>query len=602
MKRGKTYISIFTKSVIAFLVLGFLPFMLISLAVFSRNIQSVAKSAIDNSYKTTRGIRDDIQELLEDIGEYSKYLYEYESNDYGYFYEILTDAGISDVLRENLVEDALKQILYRNGDIRQVYFIDRQGRIYSSTKAPEKIVISRFMEAWGRENFKPEKNAVSFIPSHKPFYYMNAGQECFTYARNIMDTRSIQSADTEILGTLYIDVASECFRRIIDDGEVAGDNGVMVADLLDGALIYSTFSLDDLPADMDRLAKLAGDSQRFCLKGKEMYYIGYGLEDAPWSVVEFLPFSNLERIYYSVIRNSVWIVLTSMILLYVLYVFYSNTTGKPLRLLKQAMDEIKAGNLETRVDIQSNDELGVLGDGLNGMAEQLQKHIEKVYVSEIRQKEAQLNALAAQIQPHYLYNTLDSIRMSAITNDDQDTALMLESLSAQMRYLSSDNRSLVSLKEELDNLQDYFNIIRIRYENAVQLEMNVGDDTLMCRMPRLTLQPLVENSVKHGIAPKGEGLVAVYAERKQDSLEVMVIDDGVGMDGKALEEINGVLDGKPARQGKWEKSTGIGLKNIEERIKLQFGEGYGLCLSSKEGLGTVVRCRLPIYDQEGEAE
>lgn len=333
-----------------------------------------------------------------------------------------------------------------------------------------------------------------------------------------------------------------------------------------------------------------------------MYYIGYGLEDAPWSVVEFLPFSNLERTYYSVIRNSVWIVLTSMILLYVLYVFYSNTTGKPLRLLKQAMDEIKAGNLETRVDIQSNDELGVLGDGLNGMAEQLQKHIEKVYVSEIRQKEAQLNALAAQIQPHYLYNTLDSIRMSAITNDDQDTALMLESLSAQMRYLSSDNRSLVSLKEELDNLQDYFNIIRIRYENAVQLEMNVGDDTLMCRMPRLTLQPLVENSVKHGIAPKGEGLVAVYAERKQDSLEVMVIDDGVGMDGKALEEINGVLDGKPARQGKWEKSTGIGLKNIEERIKLQFGEGYGLCLSSKEGLGTVVRCRLPIYDQEGEAE
>ena len=343
MKRGKTYISIFTKSVIAFLVLGFLPFMLISLAVFSRNIQSVAKSAIDNSYKTTRGIRDDIQELLEDIGEYSKYLYEYESNDYGYFYEILTDAGISDVLRENLVEDALKQILF-------------------------------------------------------------------------------------------------------------------------------------------------------------------------------------------------------------------------------------------------------------------QKHIEKVYVSEIRQKEAQLNALAAQIQPHYLYNTLDSIRMSAITNDDQDTALMLESLSAQMRYLSSDNRSLVSLKEALDNLQDYFNIIRIRYENAVQLEMNVGDDTLMCRMPRLTLQPLVENSVKHGIAPKGEGLVAVYAERKQDSLEVMVIDDGVGMDGKALEEINGVLDGKPARQGKWEKSTGIGLKNIEERIKLQFGEGYGLCLSSKEGLGTVVRCRLPIYDQEGEAE
>jgi len=266
------------------------------------------------------------------------------------------------------------------------------------------------------------------------------------------------------------------------------------------------------------------------------------------------------------------------------------------------MDKIKAGKLETRVDIRSNDELGVLAEGLNNMTEQLQKHIEKVYISEIRQKEAQIKALTAQIQPHYLYNTLDAIRMSAITNDDHDTALMLESLSAQMRYLIGDARSLVTLKEELDSIRNYFIIIQIRYENAVQLEINGKNETLKCRIPRLTLQPIIENSVKYGISPRGEGSIAVYTEKKQEYLEITVLDDGVGMDGETLAYVNGVLKGTVIQERTEERRFSIGLKNIEDRIKLQFGDCYGIRLDSTPGLGTLVHVKLPVYYGEGEGD
>nr|WP_264470397.1 sensor histidine kinase [Enterocloster citroniae] len=286
----------------------------------------------------------------------------------------------------------------------------------------------------------------------------------------------------------------------------------------------------------------------------------------------------------------------------ILYYFNSKTTAKPIRLLKDAMDKIKAGKLETRVDIRSNDELGVLADGLNNMTEQLQKHIEKVYISEIRQKEAQIKALTAQIQPHYLYNTLDAIRMSAITNDDHDTALMLESLSAQMRYLIGDARSLVTLKEELDSIRNYFIIIQIRYENAVQLEINGKNETLKCRIPRLTLQPIIENSVKYGISPRGEGSIAVYTEKKQEYLEITVLDDGVGMDGETLAYVNGVLKGTVIQERTEERRFSIGLKNIEDRIKLQFGDCYGIRLDSTPGLGTLVHVKLPVYYGEGEGD
>lgn len=598
---NKRYISIFTKSVIAFLGLGFLPFMVISLTVFKKNIDQVTETAIHNAYQITKGINDDIEVLLNEISDCSKYLYEYESDDYGYFYEIMTNDSISDILRENLIEDGLKQILYRNDSIDHVYFIDIQGKVYSSTRAPEKIVNQKKMDEWGKTHYIPERNAVAIISTHSTEYYFNSDAEDFTYVRNIMNTCSVEAASREILGTLYLDVGTERLQTIIDEAGLAGEDHIFICSSGRDALIYSNYSRSEAVEDCKVIEeKEQAEGRKFCLESDQMYYIGCYMEHTGWRTVEKLPFSNLEKTYQSIIRSTIYLVLVSIGLLLVLYYFNSRTTAKPIRLLKAAMDKIKAGNLEIRVDIRSNDELGVLAEGLNNMTEQLQKHIEKVYISEIRQKEAQIKALTTQIQPHYLYNTLDAVRMSAITNDDHDTALMLESLSAQMRYLIGDTRSLVTLREELDSIRNYFIIIQIRYENAVELEIHADQETLTCRIPRLTLQPVIENSVKYGISPRGEGNIAVYTEKRQDYLEITVLDDGVGMDQETLDYVNGALKGTVAQEQTAERRFSIGLKNIEDRIRLHFGSSYGISLDSTPGLGTLVHVKLPLYYGEGE--
>lgn len=578
--------------------LGLIPLTIIGFWLFRKNMDAVTEAAIANAFQTAEGTGNDVEALVEDITEYSKLLYEYQSGDYGYFYDVMTNGSVSDILKENLVEDALKKILYTDRNIVHVYFVDSKGRYYSSTRAPEKIVNEAVMKKWTENHSKDEKNWTSVIPTHEPDYYRNTEGQVFTFARNIMNTRSLRTANTDILGTLYLDIPTESFDKILKDLRIMDSGQILIADHQNRALIYSNYDNRETQADYVKIVEDGG--QNSVIKTNQEYLIRSDIEGTPWSVFVKLPFTVFEKLYYSLIKSAAGLFLISVLLLAVLYYYNSKTISRPIRTLKAGMDQIKAGDLSTRVNVNSKDELGILADGLNNMTEQLQKHIEKVYLSEIRQKEAQLKALTTQIQPHYLYNTLDAIRMSAVMNDDENTALMLESLSHQMRYLLGDNKKLVSLKEELDSINNYFVIVRLRYENQIGLEIAVDDDTLPCMIPRLTLQPLIENSVKYGVIPKEGGTIAIYARRAEGDLELTVIDDGAGMDEETLLHVRNVISGAEKQKETEEKKFSIGLKNVEDRIQLQFGGEYGITIDSTPGLGTLVRCRVPVITGEGE--
>lgn len=601
-KNKSGYISIFTKSVTAFLCLVLLPFMLVSFSVLQKNLVTVRETTISNANQISKRICDDIEILMEDVNQSSQSFYEYQFGDYGYFYDIMDNPQLSDILKENLIEDVLKNILYSNSAILHVLFIGTEGQQFSSTRAPEKIVNEVVMREWSERNFVDEKNRVSIISTHSSDYYRNSKVNTVTFSRNIMNTRNLQSANTDILGTLYIDISMESFRTIIEQLEITNSNEIMLMDMENKSLVYSNYDSEKASADIRKIKESKdGPEEKIRIKTSKEYYIGNSVSGTKWIVYLKLPFTDFEKTYNYLLRSVISLLTVSIGLLILLYYYNSKTISKPIKILTRGMDQIKSGDLDTRVDITSHDELGILADGLNSMAEQLQKHIERSYVSEIKQKDAQFKALTTQIQPHYLYNTLDAIRMSAIMNDDGDTALMLESLSSQMRYLIGNNKNLVTLKEELDSIKNYFIIAKLRYDNQVNLEITAEDDVLSCMTPRLTLQPLIENAVKYGIVPKGKGTIAVYAKRIENEIEMTVIDDGAGMDEAMLEYVKEILSGARVQKETEEKKFSIGLRNVEERIKLQFGESYGLDISSTTGLGTLVRCRLPMM-REGERE
>lgn len=231
------------------------------------------------------------------------------------------------------------------------------------------------------------------------------------------------------------------------------------------------------------------------------------------------------------------------------------------------------------------------------MAAHLQQYIDQVYVAELRQKDAELSALKSTIKPHYLYNTLEVIRMTAISENAEKASGLIDSLSKQLRYLIGNESDQVTLEAELENIREYFYIVKVRYENLYDLEIDVPADCLRLKVLKLILQPTIENAVKHGLRPKkGAGKVRISALRKAECLCITVMDDGVGMTEQQVQEITDVLEQDTLGRQNGEKIS-IGIKNTYDRIVKNYGKDYGFQITSCENLGTIVEYTLPVLEE-----
>ena len=239
---------------------------------------------------------------------------------------------------------------------------------------------------------------------------------------------------------------------------------------------------------------------------------------------------------------------------------------------------------------------------LNHIHSRLRESIDREYVAYMKQKDAEIHALQSQINPHFLYNTLDSIRGLALINDDADVADMTEALSVFFRYSIGQKGNIVTLQDELDNIKTYLVIQNNRFKNKLFFQVLFDGseaDILRCRLPKLLLQPIIENAVYHGIEPKiGPGHIVIRISTTEKRLIINVQDDGIGMDEAALKSINQKLrQGKHVDESTHVYGNGIALININQRIILNYGEGYGVTLASTAGVGSEVELTLPIiYD------
>lgn len=216
------------------------------------------------------------------------------------------------------------------------------------------------------------------------------------------------------------------------------------------------------------------------------------------------------------------------------------------------------------------------------------KVTEEVYQKTISEKDLNLQMLRSQINPHFLYNTLDSMRMTALKAGHTHLADMCELLAKILRYGVSNSNNLVTVEEEKKHLQEYISLISLRHSDII-INMNIDPSILQYQMLKLLLQPLVENSVNHGIADDiANGMILVWGYRKEDTLIFTVSDNGSGMDEEQLQLLRDYLDDKNTA------FTSIGLKNIKKRIQLYYGEQYNLTIDSRPGQGTSVTLTLPV--------
>lgn len=296
-----------------------------------------------------------------------------------------------------------------------------------------------------------------------------------------------------------------------------------------------------------------------------------------------------------------WILDIAMFIIFCMIIFItymvsgklSRRSTADIQVMSEAFEQVKQGKLDRYLSIQSSIEFKMIGEAYNMMLDGLKQNIEEKKELAEHAAFAQVKQLEAQFNPHFLFNTLDNIRfMSKIDSDKADQ--MIVSLSSLLRYSISTSEEEILVSEELTFTQNYLNILKIRFNQRLTYELDVEEEVYQCRIPKLLIQPLIENAVKYGLMNRQNLNVVVKGYQKGDVLVFTCHDDGAGIETEKLFEIQKLLEGTTNRSGHY------GLFSIQRRIQLMYGSQYGLTIDSKEGEGTRLTLQLPVNQRKGE--
>lgn len=261
----------------------------------------------------------------------------------------------------------------------------------------------------------------------------------------------------------------------------------------------------------------------------------------------------------------------------------SRVAVRRIEKLTENVDQIEMGRMKLEMEDDSPDEIGILIRSFRKMIQQIQSLIEEVYQSKIQQQNLEMKALQAQINPHFLYNTLSLINWKAIAAGEEDISRITLALSEYYRTTLNRGNSFITTEDEMKNIQSYLNIQLIMHDYEFTVEYDIDPDSRGYYVPKLLLQPLVENALEHGLDIKEEGEKTLLISCHQDKKDVLFVvqDNGVGMDAVMLSKLIKT------------HSTGYGVNNVNDRLVLLYGEDYMLHIESRPGVGTKVSIRIP---------
>ncbi|GGC84031.1 sensor histidine kinase YesM [Thalassobacillus devorans] len=304
-----------------------------------------------------------------------------------------------------------------------------------------------------------------------------------------------------------------------------------------------------------------------------------------------LPFTDITKQSQAIKLFMILAFLFLIILTVLLSRRASNNISKPLEQLSKRMKSVEQGNFEDSVPtVYYNDEIGQLHENFRLMLNKINELIKENYTKQLVIKETEYKALQAQINPHFLYNTLESVNWLAKINKQEKISVMVEALGSMMRNILSKKAPMITIEEELEIVNSYITIQQYRYDKRLKFSLTVEDDLKKSKIPKLSIQPIVENAIQHGLEEMvGECSIHVSIMAHEDDIQITVQDNGPGIEESKLE---GIYKGQIRS-----KSSGIGLSNINERIKLMFGQQYGLTIKSRVGEGTTIYILLPIMTE-----
>lgn len=374
-------------------------------------------------------------------------------------------------------------------------------------------------------------------------------------------------------------------------------NGIKAYIINDSGVILSSTDSNELGTQLElyKYIKENGSESIDTVEFENERYIinSQKLAHSGWSVVQIIP-GNILFSEISSMRNMIiGINLAFLLVFFGVSYLIAKSISSPINRLSAASKEIAAGNLQTRVSVTGRDEMAQLSVNFNNMAEEIGELIKRNKEDEKTKRELELQMLYAQINPHFLFNTLNSIRWMADASKVFNVSKIIIALVNLLKNSIIKKNEYISIREEIENVKNYIYIQKIRYMSIFEGEYHIEESILECKTIKLVLQPIVENSIIHGFEGISyKGIIKINGYRDGDKIKLTVSDNGVGMNEEQLKKL---LCGDVDKRG---YLSGIGISNVNERLILHFGSNYALNIKSAPGEGSTTEINIPLMDSE----
>lgn len=494
---------------------------------------------------------------------------------------------------------------YQYDSVLNVTMISTYGRGISERKGVFQINISSLSGPYFKYLLQ-HNDAVLNITSSEDSTLKPLDGTVYQTANVISIISTIKQRVThEVIGFMIIDVDDSIVRSFCNN-QTIGESGFFYVVNEAGAPIFLPSRMEAearLPKPENLITILNGESRHYVDRsfGKPVFVFSSSSKATNWSIIGLVPLQEIVKQANSIRQLIIISVVLSIIFAITIHYFLTKRLTLPLHVLKKKMHLAASGFLEAKVIPTGTDEITDLGNSFNIMIDKIRMLLDQSIQEQHVLKKAELRALQAQINPHFLYNTLDSILWLAEAGRKEQVVSIVMALSRFFRISLSKGRDWITIEEELEHLRSYLIIQQIRYRDILDYELKVDPAIYSCPILKMVLQPIVENALYHGLKHKRErGMIRItgYFSGGKDII-LVVEDNGIGIPEPKLDKLRNELKllHIPEATGK-EVSGGYGLHNVHQRLRLYYGESYGVQIDSVEKSGTTVAICIPVRLEE----
>ncbi|MFC5700134.1 sensor histidine kinase [Cohnella faecalis] len=588
----KLFQKLQTKIFLYFILVVLIP--LLSLGIFSyfNSTSLLEKQVIGHQHQTIGLIENNIKMMLDDAQDISSYIMNNET-----FQNLLNQPKPEEYNRaQQTMLSYLSNLKTAKSYISFIIVYGENGFVFRDFKDfyREVVPYQQLNESPTYIATAAKEGEANWMFSSDPLFpYLQQYNEVMVGRRitNIYDSE-------EKLGMLFMGIGREAFLASIQDVELSDSTQLLLVDD-NYNLVASNQKNRDVDyyreSDLEFKKRLIhpGDNPVIRVNGQDFYISTAKVEPYEWMVVSLTPLKEIREQHQVLLKFTLIASVSVMLIVALLSIFLSRNVTSPIRKLLRSMNDFKRGDFNQKVAVESKDEVGLLTQKYNQMVAELNELIQKVYISQTNQKMIELKTLQAQIEPHFLYNTLDYIFLNSKINGDDETAEVVRSLSQLFRISLNRGSDYYSMENEINQIKAYVNIQQARFPSRFKVEYEIDPKVEPYLTSKLLLQPIVENAIIHSFdhKEKGEGVLRISGGLSEDGIVFVVEDNGKGM---TEEQVAALLQVSPNGSG------GYGIKNVNERLTMLFGEEYRLRIASKIGKGTTVTIRLPIIHNEEE--